>query len=198
MWVICEADEGAYLYFGVNKDLSKTEFEEILRAGTLTEYLNRVPVKSGDVFFIPSGTIHAIGAGITICEIQETSDTTYRLYDYGRKDKDGNPRELHIEKGTMAADLRAITEFHETPKPLEDGGELLLSCDFFNVYRRFGGNVFTVGADSFSALTVTSGSGMLINNGCELCVTKGDTVFIPAGSGEVRVTGDVVAIDSRM
>ena len=114
------------------------------------------------------------------------------------EDKDGNPRELHIEKGTMAADLRAITEFHETPKPLADGGELLLSCDFFNVCRRFGGNAFAVGADSFSALTVTSGEGMLTNNGEELQVTKGDTVFITADSGEIRIVGELTAIDSRI
>jgi len=198
MWVICEADEGAYLYFGLNRDMTAEEFADSIRNDTLTDNLNRVPVKSGDVFFIPSGTIHAIGAGITICEIQETSDTTYRLYDYGRVDKDGNPRELHIEKGTMASRLSALTKFYEEPKPQPDGGEILVSCPFFTTYRRFGGNTFTVDGDSFSALTVVSGTGTLENGECELDVCKGDTVFIPAGSGEVTVYGDIVAIDSRL
>ena len=198
MWVICEAEEGAYLYFGLNKDMTAEDFAESIRNGTLTDNLNRVPVKAGDVFFIPSGTIHAIGAGITICEIQETSDTTYRLYDYGRTDKDGNPRELHIEKGTMASNLNALDKFYEIPEKLADGGELLLSCPLFTTYRRFGGNTFTVDEKSFSAFTVVSGEGELSNGGESLSVRKGDTVFIPAGSGAVTVGGSIVAIDSRI
>lgn len=198
MWVICEADEGAYLYFGLSRDMTAEDFADSIRGGTLTDNLNRVPVKAGDVFFIPSGTIHAIGAGITICEIQETSDTTYRLYDYGRVDKDGNPRELHIEKGTMASRLSALTKFHEEPVALPDGGETLVSCPLFTVCRRFGGNVFTVDEGSFSALTVISGEGTLVSGGETLNVRKGDTVFIPAGSGAVSVGGNIVAIDSRI
>ena len=198
MWVICEAEEGAYLYFGMKEDTSPEDFAAAIRDGSITDKLNRVTVKAGDVFFIPSGTIHAIGAGITICEIQETSDTTYRLYDYGRLDKDGNPRELHIEKGTMASNLNALSEFYEVPEKLADGGEMLVECPFFTTYRRFGGNSFTVGEDSFSALTVVSGEGNLTNGGESLTVRKGDTVFIPAGSGEVTVGGNIVAIDSRI
>ena len=198
MWVICEADEGAYLYFGMKEDTLPEDFAAAIRDGSITDKLNRVTVKAGDVFFIPSGTIHAIGAGITICEIQETSDTTYRLYDFGRLDKDGNPRELHIEKGTMASNLTALTEFYEKPTALPDGGEKLVSCPFFTTYRRFGGNTFNVGEDSFSSLTVVSGSGTVVNGDCELSVSKGDTVFIPAGSGEVSVNGDIVAIDARL
>ncbi len=198
MWVICEADEGAFLYFGLKEDTAPEEFADSIRDGSITEKLNRVPVKAGDVFFIPSGTIHAIGAGITICEIQETSDTTYRLYDFGRTDKDGNPRELHIEKGTIASNLNALNEFYEVPVALPDGGELLVECPLFTTYRRFGGHTFTVGEDSFSALTVVSGEGTLSNEGESLTVRKGDTVFIPAGSGEVTVCGDIVAIDSRI
>lgn len=198
MWIICEAEEGAYLYFGMKEDTTPEDFAAAIRDGSITEKLNRVPVKAGDVFFIPSGTIHAIGAGITICEIQETSDTTYRLYDFGRLDKDGNPRELHIEKGTMASNLNALSEFYEVPEKLADGGEMLVECPFFTTYRRFGGNSFTVGEDSFSALTVVSGEGTLSSGGEVLSVRKGDTVFIPAGSGEVTVGGSIVAIDSRI
>lgn len=198
MWVICEAEKDAFLYFGMNRDMSKQEFAEILKKGTLTDYLNRVPVKKGDVFFIPSGTIHAIGAGITICEIQQTSDTTYRLYDYGRTDKDGNPRELHIEQGTMAAELKKTNDFYEVPVVLKDGGERLLQCEFFTVYRRYAGNSFVVDEESFSAFTVTEGSGTIENGDCKLGVAKGDTVFIPAGSGEVKIYGDLAAIDSRI
>lgn len=198
MWVICEADEGAFIYFGMKDDTSPDDFAAAIRDGSITEKLNRVPVKAGDVFFIPSGTIHAIGAWITICEIQETSDTTYRLYDYGRLDKDGNPRELHIEKGTMASNLTALTEFYEKPVVLPDGGEMLVSCPLFTTYRRFGGNSFNVGEDSFSSFTVVSGAGTIVDGKNEISVSKGDTVFITAGSGEVAIVGDIVAIDARM
>ena len=198
MWVICEAEPDAFLYFGMNRTLTKEEFEKVLMEGRLPEYLNRVPVKCGDVFFIPSGTIHAIGAGITICEIQETSDTTYRLYDYGRLDKDGNPRQLQIEESVRAADLTALNEFYQKPELLPDGGEKLLSCEFFTVYRRYGGNSFRVEADSFSAVTVTDGEGLLTCGDFSLSVRKGDTVFIPANSGCIRIEGAITLIDSRM
>jgi mannose-6-phosphate isomerase len=198
MWYIVEADEGAGIYLGFKKDVTKEEYEQAIKDHTLTDLLNFFEVKAGDCYFIPSGTIHAIGAGITICEIQETSDTTYRLYDFGRLDKDGNPRELHIEKGTMASNLNALSEFYEVPEKLADGGEKLVECPFFTTYRRFGGNSFTVGEDSFSALTVVSGEGTLSSGGESLSVRKGDTVFIPAGSGEVTVGGNIVAIDSRI
>lgn len=199
MWVICEAEPDAFLYFGLTHDMSREEFSETLKNGTLTEHLNKVPVKKGDVFFIPSGTIHAIGAGITICEIQQTSDTTYRLYDHGRTDKDGRPRQLHISEGTLSASLKALGSFYEIPKELDDGGELLYSCEFFTVYRRYGDRAFFVDKDSFSALTVIEGEGS-VSSGCsELAVHRGDTVFIPAKSGEIHLRGSgLVCIDSRL
>lgn len=198
MWVICEADDGAFLYFGMKRKLSPERFGEALKDGSIIEYLNRVPVKKGDVFFIPSGTIHAIGAGITICEIQQTSDTTYRLYDYGRIDKDGKPRQLHIEEGKRAANLKPLEHFYEIPSITPDGGELLYRCDFFTVYRRFGGKNFFVGDDSFSALTAIDGMGKVSCEENWLDIRKGDTVFIPANSGKITLSGDIVCIDSRL
>lgn len=198
-WVICESEEDAYLYFGLNKDMTEQELSDVLEKGTLTEYLNRVQVKKGDVFFIPSGTIHAIGAGITICEIQQTSDTTYRLYDYGRIDKDGKPRQLHIKEGTRAANLTALTSFHSDLVALSDGGEFICGCEFFNVYRRYGGNSFEVDNTSFSALTFISGSGTISNGSERLLVNKGDTVLVSAGSGEIKLDGNsLICIDTRL
>jgi mannose-6-phosphate isomerase len=98
MWYILDCDEGACLYYGFSRTVSREEYADAIKEGRLCELLNRVPVKKGDVFFIPAGTVHAIGSGILICEIQQNSNTTYRVFDYNRRDKNGNLRPLHIEK----------------------------------------------------------------------------------------------------
>ena len=98
MWLILEREEGAFLYYGFKKEYTKEEVRAAIEGQYLTDYLEKVPVEKGDVFFIPAGTVHAIGAGIVIAEIQENSNLTYRVYDYGRKDKNGKERELHIAK----------------------------------------------------------------------------------------------------
>ena len=98
MWYIVEAEEGAGIYLGFNRTVTKEEYEAAIKENRLTELLNFYEVKAGDCYFIPSGTIHAIGKGCLICEIQQNSNLTYRVYDYGRKDKNGKERELHIDK----------------------------------------------------------------------------------------------------
>ncbi|MBR0034523.1 MAG: class I mannose-6-phosphate isomerase, partial [Synergistaceae bacterium] len=97
-WYILNHEDGAYIYLGFSKNVSRHEFAEAIRNNTITELLRKVYVKDGDLFFIPAGTIHAIGPGITLAEIQENSNITYRVYDYGRVGADGKPRELHIAK----------------------------------------------------------------------------------------------------
>ena len=109
MWVIVDCDPGAFLYFGVNRPVSKEEFRQRIENNTVLEVLNKVEVHPGDVFFIQSGTIHAIGAGILICEIQQNSNCTYRVYDYGRRGADGKPRELHIAKALDVCRLEPRT-----------------------------------------------------------------------------------------
>ncbi len=105
MWYVVEAEEGAGLYVGFNKDVTKEEFEQAIKENRLTELLNFFEVKAGDCYFIPSGTIHAIAKGCLICEIQQNSNLTYRVYDYGRKDKNGNERELHVDKALKVTSL---------------------------------------------------------------------------------------------
>ena len=199
MWIICECEPDAFLYFGFKDKLDGEKFKNAILDGTITEYLNKVPVKKGDTFFIEAGTIHAIGAGITICEIQQTSDTTYRLYDYKRKDKNGNERELHIEKGMIASDLEPITHFYE--EGVLDGNELkLVCCPYFNVSRIEvkGASDVTVGQDSFAAFTVTEGVGEITSGNETVCVSKGDTVFAPAGSGVILLDGVMTVVKSTM
>ena len=105
MWYIVDCEEGSQLIYGFDKEISREEFADRIKNNTLLEVTNNVPVHKGDVFFIESGTLHAIGKGILIAEIQQNSNTTYRVYDYGRVGKDGKPRELHIEKAIDVTEL---------------------------------------------------------------------------------------------
>ena len=114
MWYIIDAKDNAFLYYGFNREISKEEFCERIENNTLTEVLNAYPVSKGDVVFIEAGTIHAIGEGILLAEIQENSNVTYRVYDYGRRDKDGNLRELHIIKPRRFPDRNRILETANT------------------------------------------------------------------------------------
>lgn len=197
MWIVCEAEKDAFIYYGVKEAIDGAEFSKAILDGSITEHLNKVYVKPGDTFFIKAGTIHAIGAGITICEIQQTSDTTYRLYDYMRKDADGNMRELHIEKGTVASDLVPPSHFYE--EGTQKGNEnVLVECPFFTVSRIEVNGSETVEVDktSFAAFTVTSGSGKLTNADESVEVNKGDTVFVFAGAGMTELTGEMTVIKS--
>lgn len=106
MWFVLAADEGAFIYLGFSRDVTKEEVRRRVADNTLEEVLNRVEVKPNEAFYIPAGTVHAIGAGCLICEVQQTSNVTYRIYDYGRTDENGNPRELHVKKALDVLDYR--------------------------------------------------------------------------------------------
>ena len=105
MWYVLEAEPGAFLYYGFTKEISKEEFRSRIEDGTLLEVLNAVPVKKGDLFYIPAGTIHAIGKGLVIAEIQQNSNSTYRVFDFNRLGADGKPRPLHIDKAVEVTNL---------------------------------------------------------------------------------------------
>ncbi len=191
MWYVMDCDEGASLYFGFNRTLTKEELKKRIEENTLLEVLNRVPVRKGDVFFIKSGTVHAIGKGIMICEIQQNSNTTYRVYDYNRKDKDGNTRPLHIERAIEVADL----------KPAENvkfPGDVLASCKYFTVEKHDVSGSFrtAVTQDCFKSVIVLSGCGKLKYPSGELEFRKGDSLFVPAGCGEIEITGECEIIIS--
>ena len=115
MWYIVDCDEGAELLYGFKHEISKEEFAERIANNTLLDVTNNVPVHKGDVFFIKAGTLHAIGKGILIAEIQQNSNTTYRIYDYGRVGKDGKPRELHVEKAKDVTKLAPAEQYPDSP-----------------------------------------------------------------------------------
>ena len=197
MWYILDCDEGASLYYGFSRDVSREEYENAIKEGRLCELLNRVEVKKGDVFFIPAGTVHAIGAGIVICEIQQNSNTTYRVFDYNRRDKDGNLRPLHIEKALEVSDLKMSPELGDTP----DGDDVLLAeCEYFEVrrLRSCGKREIRIDRKSFVSLIITEGEGKLAFEGGELEMRKGDSVFVPAQDASVTVDGNLEIIISKV
>lgn len=189
MWYVLSAEKDAALYYGFAKEVGPDEVRVRIENGTLTEVLNRVPVKAGDVFFIEAGTVHAIGAGLVICEIQQNSNTTYRLYDYNRRDKDGNLRPLHIDK---ALDVSTLG-----PAPVKGGeGDMLACCEYFRVHRVMvdGKKEVAMTADSFHAVVAVAGSGTITADGETYAFKQGDCFFIPAGDKTYTAEGNATVV----
>lgn len=194
MWYVVDCEEGAYLYYGFNKEISKEEFENRIKENTLLEVLNKVPIKKGNVFFITAGTVHAICKGTLIAEIQQNSDITYRVYDYGRVGKDGRPRELHIDKAISVAKLKMPDTYSVKVISEDDGAKntLLCKCDFFETHKIDVFSEFKVNVDemSFYSVLCLEGSANITSDISNLDIHKGDSVFIPAGEGECVIRGN--------
>ncbi len=188
MWYIIDAIEGATLCHGFNKKITKKEFKQRINDGTLMEVLNRVPVKKGDVFFIGAGTIHSIGKGILLAEVQQSSNVTYRVFDYKRKDSNGKERQLHIKEALDVAKREPEGERYQ-------GVFSSFDCAYFTVDRKDtieGSNdeiTVTVGEDSFRHLLFTRGSGKISSDKEEMEFNIGDSIFLPASSGDYRIKG---------
>ncbi|MDO4943742.1 MAG: class I mannose-6-phosphate isomerase [Ruminococcus sp.] len=189
MWYVVDCDEGATLLYGFKKEISKDEFAQRIADNTLLEVTNAVPVKKGDVFFIQSGTLHAIGKGILIAEIQQNSNTTYRIYDYGRVGKDGKPRELHVEKAKDVTVLGPAKAYPETPVEQYDGytSKLLSKCEYFTTYRVDVDTKAELEADGKSFISILVLEGEPTVGGVK--AKKGDSVFVSAGTGKFAVEG---------
>ena len=193
MWYVLDCEPGAFLYYGFDHEISKAEFEERIKNNTLTEVLNAVPVHKGDCFFIPAGTLHAICKGIVIAEVQQNSNVTYRVYDYGRVGADGKPRALHIEKALDVANLSPLAPTVQyAPAPVSGGSvRKLEACRYFasDAVTVHGAVRFAVGTESFHHLLFLSGTAVLKTASGSYPVKKGDSVLLPAGLGEYTVTG---------
>lgn len=195
MWYIVDCNEGAELLYGFKHEIGEEEFAERIKNNTLLEVTNNVPVHKGDVFFIESGTLHAIGKGILIAEIQQNSNTTYRIYDYGRVGADGKPRQLHIDKAVEVTDRippKYPTTAQGVPEKIEGGVKTLLrSCEYFNVNKLEVDGAMTLNADekSFKSLLFLDGSAEIVSAYGRAAAVKGDSFFVPAGSGKFTITG---------
>ncbi|MBR1663967.1 MAG: class I mannose-6-phosphate isomerase [Ruminococcus sp.] len=198
MWYVVDCDEGAQLLYGFKKEISKDEFASRIADNTLLEVTQNVPVHKGDVFFIEAGTLHAIGKGILIAEIQQNSNTTYRIYDYGRVGKDGKPRELHVEKAKDVTKLAPAKQYPETPVEQKDGYtiKLMASCDYFTTYVMDIEKSAELDADekSFNSVLILEGEGSI----GDVPFKKGDSIFITAGSGKYTINGKCKAILTKV
>ena len=193
MWYVMDAKEGAFLYYGFKREVSREEFERRIREDTLLEVLNPVPVQKGDVLFIESGTIHAIGKDIMIAEIQQNSNVTYRVYDYGRVGKDGKKRDLHIEKALAVTNRVPIIRSGKSYPHVAD-------CDYFTVDKlNLDGSMMkkmegVVTEDSFVSILVLDGKGKLTCGSESISYEKGDSLFLTAGSGAYQIEGGCDAL----
>ena len=193
MWYVMDAAPNSFLYYGFKREVSQEEFARRIQEDTLLEVLNAVPVQKGDVLFIESGTIHAIGAGILIAEIQQNSNVTYRVYDYGRVGKDGKKRDLHIEKALAVTNRVPILRSGRSYPHVAD-------CDYFTVDRlNLDGSVMrkvegAVNEDSFVSILIMNGKGSISCGGERVSYQKGDSVFLPAGSGAYTMEGSCDAL----
>lgn len=203
-WYILDAEEGAELIYGFRREIGQEEFRRRIADGTLMEVVNRVPVKKGDLFFIEAGTLHAIGKGILLAEVQQNSNTTYRVYDYGRVGKDGKPRELHVDQAVEVTHCAPPAHGSKPQgEPEQFNGyvkTLLVSCDLFtsSVIEASTHAVLTVDASSFVSLIALEGEGVLTSCGHSMPFYKGESVFLPAGSGACRIEGQVTVLETHV
>lgn len=194
MWYVVDCEPDSFIYYGFNRDLSKDEFKERIKNNTLLETLNAVNVKKGDVFFIEAGTLHSICSGILLAEVQQSSNVTYRIYDYNRLGNDSNLRELHIEKAVEVTDLKKQST-EDVRYILEENSDyckkLLSKCEYFSTYNIVIKNGISLSADgeSFHCILCLDGELIIKYKDTDLSFYKGQTVFIPANLGNYRIEG---------
>ncbi len=202
-WYILDCDEGAELIYGFNKNITADEFKKSIEDNTFLDYVNKVKVKKGDVFFISAGTLHAIGSGILLAEVQQNCNTTYRVYDYNRM-VNGKPRELHVEKALDVTNTVPPTRNGDADgEPVRNGDSVeqaLCSCDFFKMdtIDVTGEYSFEVNGESFVSLLVLSGKGSICSNDTVLELRAGDSIFVPADCGKVTIDGDIKVLVSTL
>lgn len=199
MWYVMDAAPGAGLYVGFNRDVTPEEVEKAVMDGTILELLNFFPTKKGDVFFIPAGTVHAIGKGNLICEIQQSSTCTYRLYDYDRTDKYGNKRELHIKK---ALDVLDCSKYE--PQSFAGEDNVVCRCKYFEtlVYEvdATGSEPLIIPGDDskFESLICTEGSLKVVVGSSSVEIKAGESCFVPATSHSIKLSGKGTLVLSRV
>ncbi len=192
MWYVIDAQKEATLYSGFKEKIDSKEYEQRVADSTLTEVLAKHPIAAGDVFFLPAGRVHSIGAGAFIAEIQQTSDITYRIFDFNRKDKNGKLRELHTDLAKEAIDYTVQDDYRTHYKPLQNEPVELVSCTYFTTtLYDFTDEVLCdyTELDSFVIYMIVGGGAKITSgDGYELDVQAGQTVLIPALTQEVQIT----------
>lgn len=196
MWYILEAAPGALIHTGLTCTITADEYVKRVADGTLMDVVQSFESAPGDVYFLPAGRLHAIGAGNLLVEIQETSDITYRVDDYGRVGADGKCRELHTELAKDAIDFTYREGCKSAAPAAVDGVAELVDCKYFKVCRVDVDGVMTVdnSADSFMSVTAVAGEGVIVVDGVETSIVKGETVLVPASAKQFELKGTVSLI----
>lgn len=199
MWYVLDARKGSELVYGFSRDVTAGQVRNAIATGEITNLLNHVKVHKNDLFFIEFGTVHAIGAGCLVAEIQESSNLTYRLYDYGRTDKSGKTRELHVDKALEVMKMTSSSSPRQPMRVLKYragyASELLTRCKYFQVERILLNTEnrklasFQTGSNSFHALLCVDGCGTMLGEGVNILFFKGDCIFVPADSIPLKLHG---------
>lgn len=200
MWYIIQADKGAKLYSGLRQAITPEKYKEMVEKDTICDALAQYAVSEGDVFFLPAGRIHAIGAGCFLAEIQQTSDVTYRIYDFGRRDKNGHLRELHTELAAESIDYTVSKDYRTHYTPRSNEGVPLVACPYFTTAVYDLDEPMTLDyseLDSFVILIGLSGNAVVTDeDGSSTSLNAGETLLLPATTHVLQVTGEVKFLET--
>lgn len=200
MWYALDSDADATLRVGLSKAITPQLYKEMVEDGSIVGALAEYNLKAGDCFFIPAGRIHAICKGSFVAEIQQTSDVTYRIYDYKRRDKDGNYRQLHTKEASEAIDYTVLDDYRTHYTPMKNEGVPLVSCPFFTTAVYDLDEPMTLDyseLDSFVILIGVKGEATLLTeDGDEISFKQGETLLLPATTGMVKVSGTVKFLET--
>ena len=199
MWYLLDSEPGAALYNGLKEQLTPEQYEEMVNKKTICDALAKYEVKDGDCFFIPAGRIHAILSGCYLVEIQQTSDVTYRIYDYDRRDKDGKPRQLHTKEAAESIDSTVYADYQTHYTPRKNESVVLVECPHFTTAVYDLTEPMTIDyseLDSFVALIGLKGEGTLNIDGDEVVLHAGETILIPAYIKEVEINSTIKFLET--
>ena len=199
MWYVMDSQPTAKLYNGLKMQITPEQYKAMVENDTICDALAQYSVKEGDCFFIPAGRIHAIGAGCYLAEIQQTSDVTYRIYDYGRRDKDGNLRQLHTKEAAESINYSVLPDYRQQYTPVKNEGQLLVECPYFNTAVYDLTEPMTIDyseLDSFVVLIGLKGQGRLTIDGEQVDFQAGETILLPASTQEVNTEGTVKFLET--
>lgn len=199
MWYVMESAADAKLYNGLKMKITPDEYKQMVAEDTICDALAQYAVKDGDCFFIPAGRIHAIGAGCYLAEIQQTSDVTYRIYDYKRKDKDGNYRQLHTQEASECIDYCVKDDYRQQYEPKKNESQLLVECPYFNTAVYDLDEPMEIDyseLDSFVILIGLKGEATLNIDGEVVSFKAGESILIPATAQSVAVSGSIKFLET--
>ena len=199
MWYVLPSEKGAQLYNGLKETISPEEYKEMVQNDTICDALASFEVSEGDVFFIPAGRIHSIGQGCFVVEIQQTNDITYRIYDFKRKDKDGNYRELHTQKASESIHYQVHEDYHMLYVPKKNEGVQVLSCPYFTTSVYDLDEPMTIDysdLDSFVILICVNGEGTITEGQSTTSLRAGETILLPATTKKIAVSGTLKFLET--